>query len=328
MDHYETLEVSRNASPAVIRAAYKSLMQRLHPDKHPSDQAADERAALVARAYEVLSDADRRAAYDRELRSSVEADRTGPLQGDPVARGGDASEKRTSTGATLTSRRTPRPAPPSIAVGIWALSLVVALGLVSAWIYQGASQANPQAELETIRQAFDSGDITEADRQRLFERKRTILSTHPELLAVENVRKADDMAGRTFALLEAPVSVQIAAAPTVGRGPVYELSIAQISLLVGTFDSGKHLAHLANHRERLVAVVSERLAQLDPGRLTGPRSAAYLNEAILGAIVGALGTEPTQTYPSTFFESPGRYGVISLVLPESFKLVQIAPWQE
>lgn len=67
-NHYDTLEVSPAASPEVLRAAYKSLIQRLHPDRNPGDAAAAERSARVVKAYQVLSDPAARAAYDLELR--------------------------------------------------------------------------------------------------------------------------------------------------------------------------------------------------------------------------------------------------------------------
>ena len=54
MNYYEILEVSRNASKEVVKAAYKSLMQRYHPDKNPGDTAIAERAAMVVQAYEVI----------------------------------------------------------------------------------------------------------------------------------------------------------------------------------------------------------------------------------------------------------------------------------
>lgn len=68
MNHYEVLEVSQSASPDVIKAAYKSLMQRHHPDRNPGDAKAVERSVAVALAYEVLSDPSRRVAYDLELK--------------------------------------------------------------------------------------------------------------------------------------------------------------------------------------------------------------------------------------------------------------------
>jgi hypothetical protein len=64
---YDVLEVSPKASPEVIRAAYKSLMQRHHPDKIQQATAQAGQAALISQAYEVLSDPQKRAAYDQSL---------------------------------------------------------------------------------------------------------------------------------------------------------------------------------------------------------------------------------------------------------------------
>lgn len=65
--HYEVLEVCPRASLPTIRAAYKSLVQRHHPDRNDGDQAALTRTQALTRAYEILSDAGRRAAYDAAL---------------------------------------------------------------------------------------------------------------------------------------------------------------------------------------------------------------------------------------------------------------------
>jgi hypothetical protein len=67
LSHYDTLEVSPKASAEVIRAAYKSLMQRNHPDKNADAAQATARAAIIAQAYDVLSDPQRRLAYDETL---------------------------------------------------------------------------------------------------------------------------------------------------------------------------------------------------------------------------------------------------------------------
>jgi curved DNA-binding protein CbpA len=68
MNYYEILEVSPNASPEVIKAAYRSLMQRYHPDRNAGDARAAQRSVAVVQAYEVLSDPGKRAAYDSELK--------------------------------------------------------------------------------------------------------------------------------------------------------------------------------------------------------------------------------------------------------------------
>lgn len=63
-DHYEVLGVSRDASEDEIKKAYRKLARELHPDVNP-DPTAAERFKLVTHAYEVLSDANSRSAYDR-----------------------------------------------------------------------------------------------------------------------------------------------------------------------------------------------------------------------------------------------------------------------
>jgi len=63
-DHYETLGVARDATPEEIKKAYRRLARELHPDVNPSEEAA-ERFKDVTHAYDVLSDPEERAAYDR-----------------------------------------------------------------------------------------------------------------------------------------------------------------------------------------------------------------------------------------------------------------------
>lgn len=64
-DYYEILSVSKTASEAEIKAAYRKLAIKYHPDKNPDDQTAEEKFKEAAEAYSVLSDAQKRAAYDR-----------------------------------------------------------------------------------------------------------------------------------------------------------------------------------------------------------------------------------------------------------------------
>ena len=64
-DYYEVLEVSRSASGEEVKRAYRKLAVKYHPDKNPDDPHAEEKFKELAEAYDVLMDADKRAAYDR-----------------------------------------------------------------------------------------------------------------------------------------------------------------------------------------------------------------------------------------------------------------------
>src|SRR5256712_7345945 len=64
-DFYVVLGVQRDASEADIKKAYRKLAMTYHPDRNNGDKAAEEKFKQVTEAYEVLSDPEKRATYDR-----------------------------------------------------------------------------------------------------------------------------------------------------------------------------------------------------------------------------------------------------------------------
>ena len=64
-DYYEVLGISRGTSEEEIKRAYRTLAVKFHPDKNPDDPHAEEKFKELGEAYDVLIDADKRAAYDR-----------------------------------------------------------------------------------------------------------------------------------------------------------------------------------------------------------------------------------------------------------------------
>lgn len=72
-DYYELLSVSRNADEGEIKKAYRKLAMKYHPDRNPGDSSAEEKFKDIQKAYAVLSDSKKRAAYDQFGHAGVDA---------------------------------------------------------------------------------------------------------------------------------------------------------------------------------------------------------------------------------------------------------------
>lgn len=81
-DYYEVLEVSKSASKEEIKKAYRQQAIKFHPDKNPGDKAAEEKFKEAAEAYEVLSDDEKRARYDRYGHAGVGSAAGGGFSGE------------------------------------------------------------------------------------------------------------------------------------------------------------------------------------------------------------------------------------------------------
>lgn len=91
-DYYEVLGVSRDASDQELKSAYRKLALKYHPDRNPGDKAAEDKFKEASEAYQVLCDADKRAAYDRYGHAGVGAAGPGGFGGGPFAGGVDIGD--------------------------------------------------------------------------------------------------------------------------------------------------------------------------------------------------------------------------------------------
>ena len=77
-DYYEILGVERSADEREIKKAYKRLAMKFHPDRNPDNPESEEKFKEAKEAYEILSDAQKRAAYDKFAHAGVDPNQAGP----------------------------------------------------------------------------------------------------------------------------------------------------------------------------------------------------------------------------------------------------------
>jgi hypothetical protein len=283
MNYYEILEVSQNASQEVIRAAYKSLMQRNHPDKYPGDMGVTSRAALISQAYEVLSDSVQRAAYNLKIKDQAEL-----IQASPRPNHADR--------ATRGSRPyTGRPAAKSSFS--WYPWLVISVILVCAWLIFSLSSKKqvPEPTLADLRPPPDMAQSAQASRTTpLFSTPLTV-----------SLKGPGQSAGGNSSSLANPERV---------------LSIPVLIVKIGSFDSEKFLRYIAGKRDVISLQLAEKLASARYEELVKAGGEEYLKKTVLDSLGEIAGTNRFEDYPAAAGESPGRYGVIEVFLPESFSL--------
>ena len=76
-DYYEILSVNKNATAEEIKKSYRKVAMQFHPDRNPGDKVAEEKFKEAAEAYEILSDQERRAQYDRYGHAGVSSNGRG-----------------------------------------------------------------------------------------------------------------------------------------------------------------------------------------------------------------------------------------------------------
>lgn len=314
MNYYEILEVNQNASSEVIKAAYKSLMQRYHPDKNPNNLNIAERASLVVQAYEVLSDSEKRAAYDSKLRGQLT--------------GQSSNVRGRSGGGGASAASKGRPAAKG-SKSYWYLWLLIALIITSGWIIVSLlkKKPSPEAELKEIRLLLDSNQLTPKQTQDKLRRISEIFREHPEILKKEASEKEKEEASRITPIFINPLSVNLKSSvklsetsgkPLDNAGRI--LFIPKLSAKVGTFESEKVIKYIENNKDLITQKLAEKLVDAKYEELIKINGEQYLKQIILDSIGDTTGTNRFLEYPPSSTESPGRYGVIDVLLPDAYSL--------
>ncbi|BDT69622.1 chaperone protein DnaJ [Comamonadaceae bacterium OS-1] len=287
-NYYDILEVVPHASPEVIRAAYKSLMQRHHPDRHPAHSGAASRASAIAQAYAVLSDPGQRAAYDARLQQL----RRPPLPADPP-RPQPAAPRRPSAAPTT--------APSNGYLWLLAAVILASGGLMK--LLSGPTPAPPPAAL--------------AVPQRPDIPARSDTTTVPAQPA-----EAPPPTLRRVALLAADLNVVLLSTDPGAESSRHRLSIPAVELVIGSIESDKFTESLARQKEQVVQKLADKLAhaayselQIDGDRYLVP----FILEA-LREITGTQGLDEGAAANPTATIDTHRYGIVAVVLPVSFGL--------
>src|SRR5580658_11127098 len=82
-DFYEVLQVTREANDQELKTSYRRLAMQYHPDRNPNNPEAEEQFKLCSEAYQILSDPDKRAAYDRYGHAAFQGGGPGAGGGSP-----------------------------------------------------------------------------------------------------------------------------------------------------------------------------------------------------------------------------------------------------
>ena len=128
---YDTLEISPAASDDVLKAAYRALCHRYHPDKNIGADTATEAMTAVNRAYAILSDPAQRAAYDALLARHSPRAGAAPRWSKPavVASAADDGDAKTTPSFSIETRRRYRAAYlGAIAIVLFAVGMIYAVG--------------------------------------------------------------------------------------------------------------------------------------------------------------------------------------------------------
>lgn len=286
MNYYEILEVSPKASPEVLKAAYKSLMQRYHPDKNQDNVEAAAHSVLLAQAYEVLSDSDKRAVYDIELKRQLEnsikvRDRNLKVP-QPVYL--DEPKRKSSWLLLLTS----------IVLVIWIV-----------WLPKGEK---PSSGTKTGKELLNEtgalpGNQTDTQQNKASER---VLGLGARTIPIY-IKDLD-------VNLEASAELSDASA----NGTQHVLTIQTLGVVVGAFDAEKFISFLEDHKPYIKEKLAVKLESAKYEILIKNNGHPYLKQLILDSIGEITATNRLEEYPSTGTESPAHYGVVDVLLPDSF----------
>jgi DnaJ-domain-containing protein 1 len=296
MNYYEILEIHPKASKEVVKAAYKSLMQRHHPDKNPDNTEAAHHAALIAQAYGVISDENQRSIYDLQLKEQAEKVYSRAPANDPVQ-----SLRRTP--------KTRQAVEKNNAWYAWYAWLLISVILLSGFLILFLAKEKSPQPLPHLHAQAEGG--APALKQNPADLER------PHLPPPEPGKRPAEAAAKTIQLSSSVMTVRLKDAEQ--RDHV--LSIPLLLVKVGAYDSEKFIRDIERRKDAISRQLADQLAYASYEELSSKdEGEKYLKKTILDALGSITETNRFEDYPPAGLESPSHYGAVDILLPQFFSL--------
>ena len=274
--HYDTLEVSPKASAEVIRAAYKSLMQRHHPDKQGASAPSGDRATHIAQAYSVLSDPGQRAAYDQTLALPS------------LLLNGIAVPARANTKY--------RPPPDRKAWYVWYAWALIATILLAGGVI--LTQSKKRVDSKPVLIHVRPGERQEGGTGSSPTATDSLSpSTAPSVADMPAAQASAPLLARTLMPYALDLSVELAsAARNTGNGR-HVLTIPELGLRVGAPEPLRWVQKLEAQRQEILRQLLVQLAAVPFDELAKPEADLYLKSLMAHTVAQAIGLPPALLAP-------------------------------
>jgi hypothetical protein len=305
---YDILEVSPRASSEVIRAAYKSLMQRNHPDKSTDPAAATARTALIAQAYGVLSDPQRRLAYDESLVSQSAAEQ--------------ATEWRAPSKAPLHPAPTKRPGGFSTLRSWYAPALIVCIMVAGAAILV-LSRGKATSPSSSGLASQGNGTLPARIAQTGGSYQGTDPSVPGSLVDAPAPRPTETLAelqARTLSAFATDLAIELNTTDPTAAGQRHILIIPNLGLRLAAHESARWTPRIQADRAAIIQQLLVALAKAPYLELVKADGELYLKNLIVETVIAAVGFEPevVPTTAPTSSQVPRR--PLEVLLPLAFSV--------
>ena len=313
MNYYEILEIHPKASKEVVKAAYKSLMQRYHPDKNPNNAEAARHAARIAQAYGVISDESQRAIYDLQLQEQLQEQLKTQFKEQAAKVYAKVPENY-----NFPLRKTAPNRPAVEKNNAWFAWLLIFVILLSGFLILFLKKEKPP---ETHLRAETESGASTLNPALNPALKNNPADSEPQTQTQAQTQAQSEVAFKTFQLFSSmKVNVKDA------NQQEHVLSISQLKIKVGSYEPEKFINDIERRKEAITRELADRLASasyeelandeiimIDEKPTDEKKNEQYLKKFILDALGNITGTDRSEKHPPTGLESPSHYGAVDII---------------